>query len=70
MINDERKQVRTAAIQRKLKSRNNNKCSRHFKLPTTLNLGVKDYCELVNWDIEEVNSPPYRIIIQMKIFCQ
>ena len=58
MINNERKQVRTTAIQRILKSRNNNEYDRHFKLPRTLNLGAKDYCELVNWDIEEVNSPP------------
>ena len=56
MINDERKQVRTTAIQRILKSRKNNECNCHFKLPTTLNLKV--YCELVNWDIEVVNSPP------------
>ena len=58
IINDKKRQVRAEAIQRILKSRNTNECNRHFKLPTTLNLGAKDYCALVNWDIEEVNSPP------------
>ena len=38
MINDERKQFGTAAIQRILKSRNTNERKRHFKLSTTLNL--------------------------------
>ena len=58
MISDERKQVRTTAIQRILKSRFTSESNRHFKLSTTLNLGAIDYCELINWDIEEVHSPP------------
>ena len=49
---------RTATIQRILKSRNTNERNRHFKLSTTLNLGPKGCCKLVNWDIEEVILPP------------
>ena len=67
MIN-ERKQLKTAPIQRILKSRNTNELNRHFKLPTILNLGAKDFCELVNGTIGKGPCKPlYAAHISLQI---
>ena len=46
MMIDERKHVKSVAIQQIVKSSNNNKRGRNFNALTALNLGAKYYCEL------------------------
>lgn len=58
MIVDERKHIRSLAADRILKSRNSTFELRNFKLPTTFKIEASDYSEMINWETEDINSPP------------